>query len=204
VKARSKKRFGQQERCEERAMRTTETAARIASGHQWVQTALVAAGVALLVVAMPGVARAEVKRDPVTAATDEKANCEDMGGEATITVHRTAYGVESTQVSCEGGFADGITCDNDNYGTVCWADSGVDSGAGSSRRPVSTVIELLESGSVAQIDEVLADLEAGNDQGLAARASVATADDQDHQQDTHANKGKHGKHGKKGDKHRKR
>jgi hypothetical protein len=43
-----------------------------------------------------------------------------MGGEATVDVYRTPRGdLNSTSVSCKGGVADGVTCDNGYYGTYC-------------------------------------------------------------------------------------
>ena len=134
--------------------------------------------------------------------------CQAGGGTATVDVNRTVEGIESTKVTCRGGLAGGVQCFNGKGDPFCISTDAVSSEAGSQIWPVFEVISVLETGSVHQFNELLTDLEAANaggqdvapaenDQGPAAQASFAGAD-QDHDQDTTTSKGKKGKKGGKG------
>ena len=77
--------------------------------------ALVAAALASLT----GDAAAE-NQNPYDVAVDQMQTCEAGGGTATYEEIRTAgSGVTYTEVSCSGGFFDGISCDNGFQGTYC-------------------------------------------------------------------------------------
>jgi len=178
------------------------TAARTRGPRTWVRMAILTAGLALLVASAPQPAGAEEKQDPVAAGTQQARNCELMGGDAHVEVERTVEGVQSVLVICTGGFADGILCDNTQSGTNCVATLVTGSPdwpvfEQAPIQPASNVIELLKSGSVAQINELVDDPNSAKDQGPTAQPSLARADNQDHDQDTNQTKLPKGKQHKK-------
>jgi hypothetical protein len=97
-----------------------------------------------------------------------------------------------------------MNCFTSAYGVTC---------TGAHPRPVpfrpgshlwqlAEVIPVLESGSVAQIEQVVADVEAVHDLRADAGSRVGSPDEQQ-DQDTTPRKHQKGKHGKKGGQHRK-
>ena len=76
--------------------------------------------------------------------------------------------------------------------------------AGSQIWPIDEVLPVLENGSPEQLDEILDEVDARNDQESGADPSVVSPDDQHQDQDTHHSKHKQGKKGKKGGKGRKK
>jgi hypothetical protein len=168
------------------------------------RTVLVTVGIAVLGLAfMPSAARAAQSSQEISEGTAyQVALCEAGGGTATVDVKRTVEGVVSTTVKCTGGLLDGVNCDNMNIGTFCSFAAPPDPGSQTWQRV--DFINDLETGSDKQIKQVVADVEAGNNQGSGTRASLVSPDDQQQDQDTHDSKHKKGKHGKKGGKGRKK
>jgi hypothetical protein len=105
-------RFDEVDRYFGKFVRRRTLVATLAGGRRWARAGAAAAGLALLVVALPGMAVAEEKRDPVTDATNQQLVCEALGGIPGASTDRTVEGVRSTATYCLGGLADGVYCVN--------------------------------------------------------------------------------------------
>jgi hypothetical protein len=185
---------------------TTAAAATTRSRFGWIRTLVLTVGIALLgVTLLPPAAGAEA--DINANVNFQIALCEAGGGTAEVDATRTpGAGLIAVDITCHGGVYDGMNCFTSPYGVTC---------TGAHPRPVpfrpgshlwqlKEVMPILESGSVAQIAQVVAAVEAVHDLRSDAGSRVVSPDDQQQDQDTTPSKHKKGKHGKKGGKHRKR
>ena len=184
---------------------TTVTTAPIGSLQTWVRPILLTAGLALLLASPVQPVGAEEKHDAAQAAWTQIAFCEAMGGTATVEDYRTpGDGLVQTVVTCKFPWG-GWHCVNDQYGSTCFPNASVVSPhKWSNDWTTADVLEVLETGSVTQINALLADLDVGNLQTLQATKSAVSPAEQ--HQDQHPKHSKHqkGKHGKHGGEHRKR
>jgi hypothetical protein len=166
----------------------------------WVRTMVLTVGIALLgLTLLPPVAGAEA--DINANVNFQIALCEAGGGTAEVDVTRSpGTGLVAVDITCHGGVYDGMNCFNSSYGVTCTGahPNPVPFNPGSHVWQLEEVIPVLETGSAAQIEQVVAEVEAANDQGSGADPSVVNPDDQQDQDSTHRKhkKGKHGKHGK--------
>ena len=171
----------------------------------WMQTVVLTVGVALLgLTLMPPAAQA-ADADPSANATFQILLCEAGGGSATVDPARNGNGLAGVEVTCTGGVFDGMNCFNSSYGTTCTGahPNPVPREVGSHVWQLDEVLPVLESGSVEQMHDILADLEAANAPESVAGPSVISPDDQHQDQDHSTGKAK-GKKGKKGGKGRKK
>jgi hypothetical protein len=202
-------------------MQTTAVTAKSGDARNWMRMVLLLAGFALLIVSAVQPAGAEEKRDLSDIATNQRFGCALAGGDSDVDVDRTVEGVRSTSVTCKGGLLDGVTCENTPSGTTCKhpdiPNQAPDAG---SQWPVYEIVGVLETGSMAQITEAVADLDTApaGDPGtadsatdspsasaaaLGAGPSMVNPDNLDHAKSKAKGKSK-GKKGKKGGKGRKR
>jgi len=193
---------------------TTAAPTPTSGGPNWMQTVVLTLSIALLGLTLTPPAAQAADSDPSANATFQILLCEAGGGTATVDSTRTGNGLAGVQVTCQGGTFDGMDCFNSAYGTTCTGahPNPVPRDAGSHVWQLDEVLPVLESGSVEQMHDILADLEAANeggqdvapaeiDQRPDIKPSVAASDDD---QDKDKAKSKKGKKGKKGGKGRKK
>lgn len=177
---------------------------------------LLVAGFALVISGAPHPAAAEAN-DPMAAATQQKQNCELMGGTGTVRTLRTPSGNNASAVSCAGGIADGVSCYNDSKGTTCYHPDVTFTAPveGWHVRP-GDVLAQAEGGSTVPIKTVISAFNAGLTSDVALSSTGSATARTESNSDTHAttskpdkhhkqgHKGKRGKHGKHRGKDRRR
>jgi hypothetical protein len=176
----------------------------------WMRTLVLTASIALLgLTLLPPAAEAAMSQADISANTlFQIALCEAGGGKAQVEViDRTVQGVRAMRVDCNGGVFGGMYCDNDSvYGVTC---------TGAHPHPVppsqvggrpipphlwqtDLVLPVLEGGSLAQIERLVADVEVAFAQQMDADPTRSRRDDRPVDQDSSHGKHKQGKQGKQG------